>query len=220
MPLHQDMSGVDIFSVRVFSDWTISVQFTFWIVGALIAALILVCVWRWTRYSATWKDFEIDQAEIGTGTGKLSLRPNTTDRQVAYAMWVELSTRKIGLPIDFDHDLISEIYDSWYQFFSVTRELLKSVPVTKVRTKSTQKIITLSVELLNDGLRPHLTTWQARFRRWYELELRNDSSDVTADPQEIQRRFPKYEELKTDMVEVNRRLINYREHMRRLVMDH
>jgi hypothetical protein len=76
-----------------------------------------------------------------------------------------LSTRKIGLQIDLKQDVIVEIYDSWHNFFTITRELIKDIPVSKVQAPSTRKIITLSVNLLNEGLRPHLTTWQARFRR-------------------------------------------------------
>ena len=115
-----------------------------------------------------WRRFEIDQAQFGLGYQKLILRPNETDRQIAYRIWVELSTRKIGLPIDLDDDVISEIYDSWYNFFSVTRELVKDVPVSKFRRKDTEKIINLSIEVLNTGLRPHLTKWQARFRVGFE----------------------------------------------------
>lgn len=170
----------------------------------------MYAAWRWFSGGSSWKNFEIDQAEIGTGTGKIRLKPNMTDRQVAYAIWVELSTRKIGLPIDFDHDVIAEVYDSWYAFFAITRDLVKSIPVNKVRHDSTQKIIKLSIEVLNEGLRPHLTMWQARFRRWYENELSKTSGDLVIDPQEIQRKFPSYDKLKVDMEKVNQRLITYR----------
>ncbi|WP_208529061.1 hypothetical protein [Pseudomonas aeruginosa] len=77
-------------------------------------------------------DYEIDEAELGIGEQKIKLRPNIVDKQIAYKVWVELSTRKIGLPIDLDNDVISEVYDSWFSFFSVTRELIKDVPVVEV----------------------------------------------------------------------------------------
>ena len=211
-------TAVDLFSVRFLPDWSFSVQISFWITMAVVAAGTIYGVWRYFYGGASWKEFEIDQAEIGTGAGKLRLKPNMTDRQVAYAIWVELSTRKIGLPIDFEHDVIAEVYNSWYEFFAVTRELVKSIPVNKVRRDSTQKIIKISIEVLNEGLRPHLTMWQARFRRWYENQVNKASGDLVVDPQEIQRQFPRYEELKTDMERVNQRLISYRNHMRRLVM--
>ena len=38
---------------------------------------------------------------------------------------MELSTRKIAIPFDIENDVIDEVYDSWYNFFSTARELLK-----------------------------------------------------------------------------------------------
>ncbi|MGO9572474.1 MAG: hypothetical protein ACLP5H_33575 [Desulfomonilaceae bacterium] len=212
------LQKTELFSVSLLPEWSLSIQISFWIGVVLAAGVIVYALWRWFYGGAGWKDFEIDQAEIGTGTGKLRLKPNMTDRQVAYEIWVELSTRKIGLPIDFDHDVIAEIYNSWYTFFAVTRDLVKSIPVNKVRHDSTQKIVKLSIEILNAGLRPHLTKWQARFRRWYENEINKASGDLVIDLQEIQRKFPKYDELKADMKQVNKHLMNYRENMRQLVL--
>ena len=134
-----------------------------WITGLAIAVAALLIIVRLKKGGLLSRNFEIDQAEIGVGTSKFRFKPNIADRQVAYAIWVELSTRKIGLPIDLNHDVVVEIYDSWYNFFSVTRELIKSVPVTRVKKSSTQAIISLSVEVLNEGLRPHLTQWQRDF---------------------------------------------------------
>ena len=107
--------------------------------------------------SMTWHDMSRFSEALYQGSQKLRLKPNLTDRQIAYAIWVELSTPKIGLPIDFDNDVISEIYDSWFNYFSVTRELIKGVPVNKFRNDSTLQIINISIEVLNEGIRPHLT---------------------------------------------------------------
>ncbi|MCT6721704.1 hypothetical protein, partial [Acidovorax sp. K2F] len=138
-----------------------------WVTGAILLVLLLLFIWQGIRYRNLFQKFEIDQAEVGIGTNKLKLLINETDRQIAYKIWVELSTRKIGLPIDLEHDVISEVYDSWHTFFTVTRELVKDVPVSKFRRKETEEIVRMSIGVLNDGLRPHLTKWQARFRRWY-----------------------------------------------------
>lgn len=212
------LTRIDLISLGVEPDWSFSLHVSIWLTSAVIAIVVACLIWRWYGGGIWWKDFEIDEAEIGVGTGRLTLKPNMTDRQVAYSIWVELSTRKIGLPIDFDHDVIAEVYDSWHSFFSVTRDLIKSVPVAKVRGASTQKIIRLSIEVLNEGLRPHLTKWQARFRRWYDYELGKVSPEGVVDPQEIQKRFPKWAELTTDMERVNQNLIKYREKMHLLVL--
>ena len=141
------------------------------ILGLIV--LLLLAIFLRRNLLPSFRSMEIDEAEFGVGDQKIKFRPNTTDLQIAYKIWVELSTRKIGLPIDLDHDVISEIYDSWYGFFSVTRDHIKELPATRFRRKDTERIIRLSIDVLNSGVRPHLTRWQARFRRWYEKALAN-----------------------------------------------
>lgn len=203
------------------SEYTLTLSASVWVLIIGIAIFGLLIAWRIYAGGFTFNNFEIDQADIGIGDQKFTFKPNTTDKQVAYAIWVELSTRKIGLPIDFENDVVSEIYDSWHGFFTVTRELVKGIPAQKVRRDSTQKIIRLSIEVLNEGLRPHLTRWQARFRHWYDRELRiydSGTGEEILDPQLIQEKFPKFDELKTDMERVNLSLIKYRQQMHRLVL--
>jgi hypothetical protein len=192
-----------------------------WIISILVALTVIIILLRLWRGGLLARDFEIDQAEIGVGTSKFRFKPNITDKQVAYSIWVELSTRKIGLPIDLSHDVIVEIYDSWYNFFGVTRDLIKSISATQVKRSSTQAIIKLSIEVLNEGLRPHLTQWQARFRHWYDRELKRydqREGEEVLDPQRIQAKFPQFEDIQTDMQRVNSALMKYRSKMRQLVM--
>ena len=204
----------DILSIVLADDWTLSIDVaTVPVVIAVVVVTVIFIFWKlWSTRRIS--DFEIDGAEVGIGDFKMAFKPNDTDRQIAYSIWVELSTRKIGLPIDLDHDVISDVYDSWYNFFGVTRELVKTIPVSKVRNDSTGKIIKLSIEVLNEGLRPHLTQWQARYRRWYEHKIK-DNFDMS--PQDIQKDFPEYDALSSDLLAVNNRLIKYRSKMHDLV---
>lgn len=204
-----------IFSLTLNHDWSLSLTVNLLIGAALIFAIVFVVFARWYFWGRS-PNFEIDGADVGIGPHSISFKPNLRDQEVAYKIWVELSTRKIGLPIDLEHDVISEIYDSWHNFFSITRELIKDIPVNKVKRSSTREIITLSISVLNEGLRPHLTLWQARFRRWYDKTLEGSTTD--ADPQSIQAEYPKYKELTKDLLEVNDKLIWYREKMRELVL--
>lgn len=179
---------------------------------ALVAVAVAGVIWhRWIRSKVA--DYQLDEGSLGIGSATVKIKPNHTDRQVAYQIWVELSTRKIGLDIDPDHDVINEIYDSWHAFFGVTRELVKSVPVNKATNPSTKEIIDISIALLNLGLRPHLTRWQARFRRWYNRAMENTEEE----PQAVQRKFPDYEALVGDMLAVNGKLRAYRSAMHQLV---
>lgn len=209
-------SSLTLASLSLNSDNTLSLTFSFWIIaGVIILAVIIISI-KWLLGSWRGPSFEIDKTEVGLGSGKISFKPNHADQQIAYSIWVELSTRKIGLPIDLQHDVISEVYDSWHNFFLITRELIKDIPVSKVRNKSTRQIINLSIAVLNKGLRPHLTSWQARFRHWYDKQLTKAGEEI--DPQSIQAKYPKYEELKKDLLIVNNGLIKYRDKMRELVL--
>lgn len=188
-----------------------------WVTGGLgliVTAILISRIFGVPR--RFWKTFEINEAEFGLGDQKIKLSPNFVDQQIAYKIWVELSTRKIGIPINTANDVIAEIYDSWFNFFSVTRELIKDVPVQKFRRKGTEQIVRLSVEVLNQGLRPHLTLWQARFRRWYDNQLKLDTN-AELHPQDIQKKFPQFADLEKDLLEVNQRLINYRQKMYEII---
>ncbi|MFH1553347.1 MAG: hypothetical protein ABII76_00525 [Pseudomonadota bacterium] len=206
----------DYFRIALANDFGLTVHVNMVVVLALLLALGALLAIRHYFFHRLLPEFEIEEAEFGLGDQKIILRANDLDRTVAYRVWVELSTRKIGLKIDPDDDVIDEIYNSWYEFFAVTRELIKDVPVAKVRQDSTRKIIQLSIEVLNTGLRPHLTKWQARFRRWYTNQLLKDG-DALEHPQDIQKRFPDYDKLIAEMLEVNKKLMAYREKMYVLV---
>lgn len=202
-----------LFSFLVGDDFSISVEVGAWVAPAVLAIVVVVLIWLWFRGRIGLGSFELDSAGIGIGDTTVSFRPNRTDRQIAYAIWVELNTRKVGLPIDPEHDVISEVYNSWYEFFGVTRELIKEVPAHKLKSKGTRAIVWASVQVLNEGLRPHLTRWQARYRRWYEGKLKDE--DIR-DPQSIQEEFPKYDDLVKDLMSINAKLIEYRKAMYQL----
>ena len=163
--------------IKIFFDsaWNIQAYINKWLIVALILAFIIWLLIVKLAGRVFSKSLEIDTAEIGIGSHKIRIKPNYEDMQIAYRLWVELSTRKIGLPIDFNNDLIIEVYNSWYEFFKLTRELIKAVPISKIRkNKSTKDFIDIAVAVLNVGLRTHLTKWQARFRSWYQAELKKN----------------------------------------------
>ena len=152
--------------------------------------------------------------ELG-GVGKVELKPNLEDIRIAHEIWTELVTRKAALPIDREHDVIVEVYDSWYALFQRVRELICAIPGECVRKQeSTRRLVRIATATLNHGLRPHLTRWQARFRNWYahqEGELRTKS------PQEVQRQFPDYNPLIADLQNVNQQLIQYAGELEKIV---
>jgi hypothetical protein len=189
-------------------------------IGLIIIPLLIIFSYIYCKFyrsnSILSKSFEINCAEIGMKDQKIQLKPNYEDAQIAYKLWVELSTRKIGLSIDYDNDVIIEIYNSWYEFFRITRELIKSVPINKIRkNESSYQLVEVAIEVLNEGIRPHLTKWQAKFRKWYFIESEK-AENKGISPQELQKRFSGYEELIADMKRVNANLIRYKEILQKI----
>ena len=190
----------------------------------LLACLILIFLIFGIRYFVknNTENWEIDEAELGIGSHRIKLKANNDDIQIAYSIWVELSTRKIGIKIDPEKDVILEVYNSWYQFFGITRELIKSIPVSKIHRPATRKIVQLSIDILNQRMRPHLTQWQAIFRKWYQEEIDKETGSKKSggyiSPQEIQKKFPQYDALIEDLIKVNENLANYCKLMQTMVM--
>ena len=174
-----------------------------------IAAWLL---WRLKFSDKAFQNYEIVEAELNIANiGKVKLHLNDEVVRIAYQAWVELSTRKIGLAFDENHDLITEVYSSWYEAFGRLRDLAKTIPSRHIRTsEDTRNLVDLMIRVLNDGLRPHLTTWQAKFRRWYVAETEK-GENAHRSPQEIQRRFPEYSTLVDDLIRVQSQIVQYRE---------
>ncbi len=158
------------------------------------------------------KSLEVNKIELGLKGPNISLQINKKNQEIAYKLWVELNTRKIGLKYEEDDDVIEEVYNSWYNFFKIAREILKEMPATKIQ--DSYKLVELTLDILNLGLRPHLTKWQARFRQWY-LQEKENNPNVT--PQEIQKRYPQYEELIKDLLNTNQNMMTYTNLMKKLV---
>jgi len=207
--------------IRIFLDNNFNLQVS---VSGWVLLFISVVVFLYAFYLKFFsgvksKIYEIDEAVIGIGSHKVKIKPNYQDIQIAYKLWVELNTRKIGLTIDLDNDVVNEIYNSWYEFFKLTRESIKEIPVSKIRNnKSTKELVRIAIEVLNEGIRPHLTKWQARFRKWYNAEIEREENRALS-PQDIQKKYPKYEELTKEMMEINHKLIEYKIILRRLVFN-
>lgn len=208
MPAGSEKEG-SLFSLEISNDLSFSFTLSPWIVLLILVAigLLLLARYVWLFQHSMWNEIEFSVCGVSS-----KFCPDYSEKQIAYEIWVELSTRKIGLPIDLENDVIIEIYDSWYSFFSISRELIRKIPVRKLNDKGAKFIVDVSLKILNQQLRMHLTKWQARYRKWHEAAVLNDSRD----PQVVQRNFPQYEHLTDNMLLVNKSLIECRKEMYRL----
>jgi hypothetical protein len=182
---------------------------------ALLVFFVLWLIWKLWFRDRSFGAFEIVEAELDIAhLGKVRIRPNHESTQIAHSAWVELSTRKAALAFDESHDVVVDVYDSYYQLFGRLRDLTKAVPAYKLRSSpDTRELVNEMVKVLNYGLRPHLTRWQARFRRWYNDAL-SDPANRNKSPQEIQRGFPEYSALIHDLKTLQDQVVKYSEFLR------
>lgn len=200
---------MDIIDVK-FESFSMIVFEINWLV--IIASFVLVAIISKViksiiKYSRK-QSINIDEIELGIGNSHITMKYDAKDKEIAYKLWIELNTRKIGLQYDEEYDVLVEIYDSWYKFFEIARELLKEMPQSKFA--STPQLIELSLKILNIGLRPHLTKWQAKYRKWYAIEVEKQEN-VDKTPQEIQKKYLHYVELVDDLKITNQRMMEYKE---------
>jgi len=213
------MTWKDIFRIELVDG-----GLSFWLGPLLIVVLIVIGLlgviifirkrgWNW-RF---WTRWEAVSADIPIGNlGTVTIHPNHESVKVAYKSWIELATRKAALPFDEDHDVVVEVYRSWYELFGKLRELAKEIPAHQLRKNAdTQELVRVMLVVLNEGLRPHLTRWQARFRAWYEAEIGNPDKKNLC-PQEIQRQYPEYGELIHDLKGVSLAIVKYAGWLRKI----
>lgn len=128
-------------------------------------------------------------------------------KKFSNSIYIELITRKAGIPIDDKKDIIEELYNSWYKLFCNIRDEIKAIPVSYIKDQSNPESAQgIAIYILNDALRPHLTEHQAKFRNWFEKAKQNpEYKNLT--PLELQKKYPEYKELMKSLKETNKMLI-------------
>ncbi|MCC7315422.1 MAG: hypothetical protein IT419_11435 [Planctomycetes bacterium] len=190
------------------------------LIWLLIALLIVAAAWwvvPWVRRK--WlKNFRTQSVKLTFKGVEWNICPDTETRRVAHQAWIEIKSRKVGLPYEDGLDVIVEVYNSWYQLFGVLRDLAKSIPADRLQDcDDTRNVVALLMKALNEGLRPHLTRWQAKFRRWYDAELAKEGNEGKS-PQDIQKQYPQYGELVTDLRMVNEEFVRFADSLHEFVM--
>ena len=65
-------------------------------------------------------------------------------------------------------------------------------------------------------MRPHLTEYQAKFRKWLEAE-KEDPINKTLSPQDLQKKYPDFDNLVASMKLVNITLTDYAVQLDKLI---
>lgn len=199
---------------------SVSLETNWWLLGIVIILITVYIIFR-KKLRRKIEDITTSETsfEINTGLVKFNqkIKRNYQNLHIANRIYIELVTRKAALPIDKDRDVLIEIYTSWYTLFKIIRDEIKSLPGEfLVNNVSSKVLIELTIEILNKGLRPHLTEYQAEFKKWYEHESKDPSSNRKS-PQEIQKSYPKFDPLTQSMLEVNKTLQQYSEQLKKFI---
>jgi Transposase IS66 family len=151
------VAGPDLLRIHV-GHSVLVLEMSLWILGGAFVAFFII---RWLvgDPKSLFHKYELVKLNVQLGNvGAVEQRPNNEDVQIAHRIWTELMTRKAAQPIDVGHDVIVEIYNSWYALFGRVRQLISDIPGHMLRKeKSTQELVRIATQTLNNGLRPHLT---------------------------------------------------------------
>jgi len=217
-PAERPVDPFDL-SLLDWNGWGVEVRIG--IVWLAVAVLVGVAVWwflPWIRRK--WlKGYRTRAVKLTFKGVEWDIYPDTETRRVAHQAWVEIKSRKVGLPFEEGLDVIVEVYNSWYELFGVLRDLVKSIPADRLQDcEDTRNLVALLMRALNEGLRPHLTKWQAKFQRWYEAALANEDNKGKS-PQDIQRLYPQYDELVADLCRVSSKFVAFADSLEKIVKD-
>jgi len=216
------MNGTKIKIIDVFFDkenFVFSLDLNVWLLLTIIGLTFFIryLIKKYKQKSSIQEDVELVKLKykIGGADFEYQITRNYQNIEIAHKIYIELITRKAAIEIEDGKDVIVEIYNSWYSLFKITRDELKSFNGKLLKDNNTsQELVLLLTDVLNKGLRPHLTEYQARFRKWYSEQLDKNSEES---PQKIQTNFEEYEELMSSMKNVNRTLIEYSEQLKKII---
>lgn len=126
--------------------------------------------------------------------------------RLAYQVWVHVNFRVIAQRIDWQHDDLLKVYDSWYEAFGEIRRLIADSPLWRTDARSKRRVV---CELCRDVLhemRIHLTHWQSRYRDWHLKETAGHRLRTKA-PAQVLEEYGQRGELKRNFEVAQARLI-------------
>jgi hypothetical protein len=107
------------------------------------------------------------------GIGSAEWEADSTERNAAWSLYIELVTRIAVQPLEIDQGTVREAMTSLYSLFASTREILKAAGPNV--GASNDSVGGIAIAVLNNGLRPFLSKWHPLLQTW-EAKRPNDVS--------------------------------------------
>ena len=106
---------MDIFNIHLENCYYLVITINWVILLGMLAVVLGIINSSWFSFFSN--QIEVSEVNLGIGQNTIKFKYNRKDQEIAYKIWVELNTRKIGLEFERDYDVIVEVYNSWYSFF-------------------------------------------------------------------------------------------------------
>ena len=198
---------------------TFSLNLNIWALLLLVATYLFInyLIKRYRKNAAVERNIQPIKLKYTLGGVEVEYEiiRNYQNIEISHKIYIELITRKAAIQIEEEKDVIVEIYNSWYSLFQITRKELKSIDGRLLKDNNTSsQLVELLTDILNKGLRPHLTEYQAKFRKWYSEQL---EVNKYLSPQQIQSKYEEIEPLMRSMKEVNSTLIEYSIQLKKII---
>lgn len=159
--------------------------------------------WRKTMAKFTGVKVSLTLPFIGGVEG--TWKPDESERNAAWEMYVELITRISVVELKSDEGLLREALSSIYTLFGTTRTILRKYgpSIAQPKGKDDLSFGYLAVAILNTVLRPVLAKWHPML-----LDYESTKSGSVS-PLEHERQWDKHDELRQVLNDVRGTLIEY-----------
>ena len=115
------------------------------------------------------------EVNLPFGLGSAEIEPDHAEQQVAWILYVELSTRVALQPLNPEQGFLREALTSLHSIFVTTRSVLRDAgPHVAGHPHSVGAI---AIRVLNQGLRPVLAKWHPLLLEW-ECEHSGSSNSI------------------------------------------
>lgn len=160
---------------------TLEKVWQFVVVGASIGAVLglgckeLAILWRRSR-SDEWRVTEVEVTTLGQ---KVKLANSGSQRRVAWALFVDTTTRIATQPMSDEEGDDGIILKSLYDLFQVSRKSIMEMEPTRMlpsRRKNLETVETYVLAMLNQNLRPFLSKWHPVWDSWQKSNPGTPSS--------------------------------------------
>lgn len=137
--------------------------------------------------------------------GGATFAPDESEVRVAWALYIELSTRVPIQHLDLQYGSVREALNSIYALFGETRSILRQSGPRIAHGRDS--VARLALGVLNNGLRPFLTKWHS------QLSVYEAEHDTQNQPTHYERDWSMLDEFSSELEELRKNLEIYRKEL-------